>query len=104
METRTDVQPAAAVPRGRISLGLAQSFAIWLLIVLAAALITHPLVPWVAVTAGVLSCVLLGKWHQRRSRPDSAVGAFTGAGLWLLLLGLLLLALNLASMALHDFE
>ncbi len=64
----------------------------------------HVAVAWGCVVAGLLTVVLLGRWHQRRSRPDTAVGAFTGAVLWPVVLGATLIAINVVSASLSDFE
>lgn len=89
---------------GRIVHGLAQTLAAWLAASFVAWLITHPAVPWVWAGAGLLSSLLLGKWHQRNARRDAAVGAFTGAVLWPVLIGAALIAINAASMIMYDFE
>jgi hypothetical protein len=80
--------------RGRFLAGLGQALGIWLAALLVAPFVRHLAVAWAAVIAGVLACILLGQWHQRRGRVDSAVGAFTGAVLWPAVIGAALIAVN----------
>ncbi|MBG0561525.1 hypothetical protein [Actinoplanes aureus] len=84
---------------GRVAHGLAQTLAVWVAMTFVATLF-----PWAAIGAGLLSSILLGKWHQRHARRDTAVGAFTGVVLWPVLIGAALIAMNVASMAMSDFE
>ncbi|MEU4556751.1 hypothetical protein AB0F72_00040 [Actinoplanes sp. NPDC023936] len=84
--------------------GLGQSLVVWLAVLLAMPLVRNAAVAWALFGAGLLSVILLGQWHQRQSRRDSAVGAFTGAVLWPALIGLAIAAINIVSMSLSDFE
>ncbi|BAL92110.1 hypothetical protein AMIS_68900 [Actinoplanes missouriensis 431] len=84
--------------------GLVQSLGIWLAVLLAMPFVRNVAVAWSLAGAGLLAVILLGQWHQRRSRRDSAVGAFTGAVLWPALIGLAIVVINIVSMSLSDFE
>lgn len=68
--------------RGRFGAGMAQALGIWLSAMVVVWLVRHVAVLWAGVVVALLACVLLGQWHQRRARADSAVGAFAGAVLW----------------------
>jgi hypothetical protein len=98
---------APSLPRlsdGRIVHGLAQTAAVWLAMMFFAWLIRHPATPWVCIGIGLLAGLLLGVWHRRHGRRDSAVGAYTGAAAWPLLIGAALIMINAASMMMYDFE
>jgi hypothetical protein len=47
---------------------------------------------------------VLGTWHGRQSRRDTAIGAYLGAGLWPLLTGVTVVVINAVSTSLSDFE
>ncbi|WP_328471038.1 hypothetical protein OHA21_06195 [Actinoplanes sp. NBC_00393] len=90
--------------QGRLIHGLAQTLAVWLTAALAVLLVPHPAAAWAGIGVGLVASVLLGQWHQRRSRADTAVGAFTGAGLWPILIAITLIAINIVSMSTSDYE
>jgi hypothetical protein len=83
--------------RGRFGAGLAQALGVWLSAMVVAGLVRHLAVAWTGAVVALLACVLLGQWHQRRARPDSAVGAFTGAVLWPVLLGLAVIVIGIVA-------
>lgn len=89
---------------GRLLHGLAQTLVIWLAIVLTVGLVRRPAALWAGILTGLLTSILLGQWHQRHARRDTAAGAFTGTGLWPVLIGAALIAINLVSMMTSDFE
>jgi hypothetical protein len=89
---------------GRFSIGLGQALLIWVAVVAAVPLVRQAVVMTVIAGAGLLSVILIGQLHRRQARHDSAVGAFTGAVLWPVLIGLTIALINVASMALSDFE
>ena len=88
---------AAAAAGGRVGYGLAQALAIWLALLAGTAAVREPAFAWGAVCAGGVLCVLLGQWHRRRGRADTAVGAFTGVLLWPLLIAGCLLAVGIVA-------
>jgi hypothetical protein len=83
--------------RGRFGVGLGQALVIWLSTLVLIAVVRHVAVAWSGVVAALLAGVLLGQWHQRRARPDSAVGAFTGAVLWPLLIGATIIVIGIVA-------
>src|SRR4051812_37659548 len=92
-------------PGGHLLHGLAQALAVWLAASSAALFVARSVaVAWAFVGVGLLATVVLGQWHKRRSRPDTAVGVFAGAVLWPVVLGLTLIAITVVSTALSDFE
>jgi hypothetical protein len=83
--------------RGRFGVGLAQALVVWLAPLVLAAFVRHPAAAWAGVGMALVVCVLLGQWHQRRGRADSAVGAFTGAVLWPVLIGAAIIAIGIVA-------
>jgi thiol:disulfide interchange protein len=81
--------------RGRFGVGLGQALAIWLAVPVLVAFVRHLAVAWSGVVVALVACVLLGQWHQRRARADAAVGAFTGAVLWPVLIGAAIIAIGI---------
>lgn len=77
--------------------GVWQSLGIWSAMSLVIVLVPHVAIPWAAVISGVLSCVLLGHWHRRRGRADTAVGAYTGSVLWPVIIGLAVILIGIVS-------
>lgn len=90
--------------RGHLSHGLGKTAAIWLAVVLLALLVPRAAVLWSGIGAALLASVLLGKWHARRQRADTAVGAFTGVVLWPALIGVAIIAINAVSASLSPYE
>ena len=90
--------------RDRLVYGLAQTLALWLTLLLLAAVMRHVAVVWVALGSGVVAAVLLGRWHQRRARPDSAVGSFTGAVLWPVVIAAVILGIGIIADARSAYE
>lgn len=90
--------------RDRLVLGLAQTLALWLALLVLVAVVRHVAVVWVAVGSGLVGAVLLGQWHQRRARPDSATGSFTGAVLWPVVLAAVILAIGIVADARSAYE
>jgi hypothetical protein len=82
--------------RGRFVHGLGQALAGWLTVVLLVLFLRNQAIAWAGCVVAVVSCVLLGQWHQRRGRADTAVGAFSGAVLWPVVIGAALIAINVA--------
>ncbi len=91
------VQKVIEVYRGRFVYGLGQTLAVWLAVVLVVPIGRSLAAATVCLSAGLLTCIVLGKWHQRRARADSAVGAFTGVVLWPLLTGAVVMAITIVS-------
>jgi hypothetical protein len=83
--------------RGRFGAGMVQALGIWLVAMAGVWLVRQVAVAWAGVVVALLACVLLGQWHNRRSRPDSAVGAFTGAVLWPVLLALAVIIIGIVA-------
>lgn len=81
-----------------------QALALWLVALLPVPFVRHVALMWACVAVAVVSTILLGQWHQRHARPDTAVGAFVGAVLWPALTGVSLIVINIISAALSDFE
>ncbi|WP_229069302.1 hypothetical protein [Actinoplanes sp. DH11] len=67
-------------------------------------LVRKAAVAWVVFAAAPIAVILIGQWHSRHARRDSAVGAFAGAVLWPVLGGFALVAVNLAAAGLSDHE
>ncbi|MEU8818946.1 hypothetical protein [Actinoplanes sp. NPDC048796] len=80
-----------------VGVGLGQTAAIWVAVVVVALSVRNSAVALTAMTAGLLGCVVLGVWHKRRARADNAVGAFTGVVLWPVLIGAALAAVNIVA-------
>jgi hypothetical protein len=100
------MQPATTIahPAGRLRTGLAHSLAVWLIAFTTMYLAPSLAAMWAFFGAGLLAVLLLAARHRRHQRPDSAVGVYTGAVLWPLLLGATLIAVNIASMSLSAYE
>ncbi|SNY42604.1 hypothetical protein [Paractinoplanes atraurantiacus] len=79
-----------------VGAGLGQTAAIWAAVVIVALSVPDGAVALTGVLVGLLACVVLGVWHRRRARADSAVGAFAGVVLWPVLIGATLIAINIA--------
>ncbi|MBB2942342.1 heme O synthase-like polyprenyltransferase [Actinoplanes lutulentus] len=84
--------------------GLGQSLVVWVAVVVALAFTRQIAVAGALFGAGLLSVIVLGQWHRRHARRDTAAGAFTGAVLWPILIGLTIVLINIASMSLSDVE
>ena len=87
--------PAEA--RGHFAAGLGQALGVWLAVLAVLPFVRQAPLAWAGLCSALVACVLLGQWHQRRARPDSAVGAFTGSVLWPVLLGAVILAVNIVA-------
>ena len=85
------------VPRGRFGAGLGQALIVWLSPLVLGAFVRQLAVAWTGVVVALVACVLLGQWHQRRGRSDSAVGAFTGAVLWPVLIGAAIITIGIVA-------
>ncbi|WP_433719804.1 hypothetical protein ACQP2Y_33385 [Actinoplanes sp. CA-051413] len=90
--------------RDRFAHGLGQSLVVWLTLLLLAAVVRHVAVAWLAVASGVVVCILLGQWHQRRARAESAVGSFTGAVLWPVVIAAVILAIGIVTDQRSEYE
>ncbi|MBM2617752.1 hypothetical protein JIG36_19530 [Actinoplanes sp. LDG1-06] len=88
----------------RLVHGLGQALAVWVAVLLVVLLVPRLAVLWVSLGIGLVSVILLGQWHRRRSRPDAAVGAFAGAVLWPVLIGAALIAINIVSSSMSAYE
>jgi hypothetical protein len=89
---------------GRFPIGLGQALLVWIAVLATVPLVRQPVVATAAAVTGLISVILIGQWHRRHDRQDSAVGAFTGAVLWPILIGLAILLIHVTSMSLSDFE
>jgi hypothetical protein len=85
------------VRRDRFAHGLGQSLVVWLTALVLTVVVRHLAVFWSAVVAALIGCVLLGQWHQRRARADSAVGSFTGAVLWPVVIAAVILTIGIVA-------
>lgn len=83
---------------------MSQTLGIWLTVSLLIWLWPHVAIPWAGAGLGVLSCVLLGQWHRRRGRVDTAVGAFTGTVLWPVIIGVAVILIGIVSDYRSDYE
>ncbi|GAB1690223.1 hypothetical protein [Krasilnikovia sp. M28-CT-15] len=83
--------------RGRFVSGLGQALAVWLVMVPIVLFVPNVAVAWTLFVAGLLACVVLGKRHRWQGRADSAIGAFTGAVLWPLIIGAAVIAIDIVS-------
>ncbi|GAB2623552.1 hypothetical protein Aab01nite_16810 [Paractinoplanes abujensis] len=81
----------------RLLSGLAQALAVWVAAIATVWLVRNVAVLWAALVTALAAVILLGHWHRRRSRPDTAVGAYTGAVLWPVLFGAALIAINIVA-------
>jgi hypothetical protein len=97
-------EPATTAPvdgsgrhRGRFVYGLGQTLAIWLTVLLLVASVRHVAAVWAGLGAGAVMSVLLGKWHHRGRRVDTAVGAFTGVALWPFVIAAVVLAIGIVA-------
>lgn len=90
--------------RDRLVNGLTQTLALWLTLLLLVAVVRHVAVVWVALGSGLVGAVLLGQWHRRRARPDTAVGSFTGAVLWPVVVAAVILAIGIVADARSAYE
>ena len=97
-------EPATTVPvdgagrhRGRFVYGLGQTLAIWLAVLLLVASVPHVAAVWAGLGTGAVMSVLLGKWHRRGRRVDTAVGAFTGVALWPFVIAAVIMAVGIVA-------
>ncbi|MBL7253690.1 hypothetical protein [Paractinoplanes lichenicola] len=81
----------------RLLSGLAQALVVWAAALTVVWLIRNVAVLWAALATALVAVILLGQWHSRRSRPDTAVGAYTGAVLWPVLFGAALIGINIVA-------
>ncbi|MEU4687971.1 hypothetical protein [Actinoplanes sp. NPDC023714] len=88
----------------RFSIGLGQALVAWAAVVAVVMVVRQLALLWALTAATVAGVILLGQWHRRNDRRDAAAGAFTGVVLWPILIGLTIILVNVASMALSDFE
>jgi hypothetical protein len=95
---------AAMRTDGRVLTGAAHALLVWLAALLVIPFLRHVALLWACVAAAVLSTVVLGTWHRRQSRRDTAVGAYLGAVLWPFLTGVAVVVINAVSTSLSDFE
>jgi hypothetical protein len=94
----------ASVRAGRIVHGLAQTAVVWIAVVVAVLSVRSLAAMWAGICLGLLGGLVLGTWHRRRDRDDSAVGAFTGVVLWPLLIGAALIAVNVVAASGSPYE
>nr|WP_296064580.1 hypothetical protein [uncultured Actinoplanes sp.] len=90
--------------RGRLIDGMGQALLLWSAALLIVYLVPGPVVTSVCLVGGLLACVVLGRLHQLRSRPDSAVGAFLGSVVWPLLTGAVIIAVDILATSLSAVE
>ncbi|XVU21715.1 hypothetical protein ACQPZJ_31135 [Actinoplanes sp. CA-054009] len=79
-----------------VAAGLGQTLVIWAAVVVVVVAVPHGAIALAGLLAGLLGSLVLGVWHKRRERADSAVGAFTGVVLWPVVIGAALIAVNIA--------
>ncbi|MEV6346124.1 hypothetical protein [Actinoplanes sp. NPDC051851] len=89
---------------GRFIIGFGQAFAVWAVALAVVFLFRYVALGWSCLAAAVVGVILIGQWHQRHARRDSAVGAFSGALLWPVLIGVGILAIDFVSLLTSDFE
>ncbi|BBH64228.1 hypothetical protein ACTI_09130 [Actinoplanes sp. OR16] len=88
----------------RFTIGLGQALLVWAAVIAAAVAVRQQALLWALSAVAIVAVIILGQWHQRNARRDTAAGAFTGVVLWPVLIGLAIILINVISMTLSDFE
>jgi hypothetical protein len=83
--------------RGHFLAGLGQALVVWLAVLVLIAVVRQVPVVWAGPGSALVACILLGQWHGRRARADSAVGAFAGAVLWPVLIGAVIITIGIVA-------
>ena len=91
-------------PGGRVLNGLLQALALWVIALVVVPFVRHFALLWASLSVALLSSLLLGQGYRRHARRDTAIGVFTGAALWPVVIGASVIAINIVSTARSDVE